>query len=195
MAGRHSTDDDATEARPPGYQGEHRWSSALGRSGVKAPLVLVSGSLVVILVVFVISAMLPSEAALIPSAAASPSAGSTAGGSGNGPLATLDGGATGPSTHDRGPASDLDRHLAVNNPGPQTGAVGTAVRLAVGVTGATPGQRLSYVATGLPKGLSIDPDTGLITGKPVATATSTVTVTVSADSGAASMSFRWTIRR
>ncbi len=56
------------------------------------------------------------------------------------------------------------------------------------------GQALTYTATGLPAGLSINPSTGLISGTPTATGTYYVEVTVSDSSGASSVvSFTLTI--
>jgi zinc metalloprotease ZmpA len=81
----------------------------------------------------------------------------------------------------------------VNNPGNQTGTVGTAVSLQLTATGGTP--PLHWTATGLPAGLSVS-DSGLISGTPTTAGTSSVTVTARdsanpAQSGSAS--FQWTI--
>jgi cyclophilin family peptidyl-prolyl cis-trans isomerase len=51
----------------------------------------------------------------------------------------------------------------------------------------------TYEATGLPTGLSINRDTGLISGKPIAAGTFGVTVTVSNTKGSSSRRFTWTV--
>jgi hypothetical protein len=82
--------------------------------------------------------------------------------------------------------------VTVTNPGNQTGTVGTATRLQIQAS--DPGQTLTYSATGLPAGLSINSSTGLISGTPTASGSSTVTVTVTAANGASgTASFTWTV--
>ncbi len=54
--------------------------------------------------------------------------------------------------------------VTVTNPGSQTGTVGTAVSLQITATDSASGQTLTYSATGLPTGLSINASTGLISG-------------------------------
>ncbi len=56
--------------------------------------------------------------------------------------------------------------MTVTNPGNQTGTVGTAVSLQIHATDSASGQTLTYSATGLPAGLSINSSTGLISGTP-----------------------------
>jgi large repetitive protein len=70
------------------------------------------------------------------------------------------------------------------NPGPQSSTEGQAVSLAVPATDAT-GGTLSYSATGLPPGLGIDPDSGVISGAAAAGAAAggPYTVTVTATDG------------
>jgi hypothetical protein len=82
--------------------------------------------------------------------------------------------------------------VTVTNPGNQTGTVGTATSLQIQAS--DPGQTLTYRATGLPAGLSINSSTGLISGTPTASGSSPVTVTVTAASGASgTASFTWTV--
>jgi O-glycosyl hydrolase len=84
--------------------------------------------------------------------------------------------------------------VTVTNPGSQTGTVGTAASLQIQATDSGSGQTLSYSATGLPAGLSINSATGLISGTPTAAATSTVTVTARDGTAATgSAAFTWTI--
>ena len=88
-------------------------------------------------------------------------------------------------------------HLAVNNPGDQTNAEGDIVSLQIGVSDGT-AEPLTYSATGLPSGLSIDPNAGLISGT-VANLDANAgpyNVTVSAANGGGAtdgQSFQWTI--
>ncbi|HEX4087997.1 MAG TPA: ricin-type beta-trefoil lectin domain protein, partial [Trebonia sp.] len=56
--------------------------------------------------------------------------------------------------------------VTVSNPGNQTSTVGSAASVQVGATDSASGQTLTYSATGLPAGLSINASTGLITGTP-----------------------------
>jgi hypothetical protein len=83
--------------------------------------------------------------------------------------------------------------VSVTNPGAQTGAVGTAVRLPIQASDSD-GGALSYSASGLPPGLSIDTATGVIAGTPTTTGASSVTVTATdVNGGSASTTFQWTI--
>jgi serine protease len=84
--------------------------------------------------------------------------------------------------------------VTVTNPGSQSSTVGTAVSLQVQATDSASGQTLTYSATGLPAGLSINSSTGLISGTPTTATTSSVTVTATDGTGAAgSASFSWTV--
>src|SRR6202050_2199996 len=84
--------------------------------------------------------------------------------------------------------------VTVTNPGSQSGTVGTAVSLQIQASDSASGQTLTYSATGLPAGLSVDSSTGLLSWTPTTAGTSTVTVTASDTTGASgSASFSWTV--
>lgn len=55
------------------------------------------------------------------------------------------------------------------------------------------GEQLTFGATGLPVGLSINPATGVISGAPTVEGTSSVSVTATNSAGQAGQSFTWTI--
>jgi hypothetical protein len=83
--------------------------------------------------------------------------------------------------------------VEVTNPGDQTSMMGTPVYLQIQATDSDQGS-LSYAASGLPPGLSIDQSTGLITGISTNQGVSSVTVTATDSSGPSnSASFTWTI--
>jgi carbohydrate binding protein with CBM6 domain/putative Ig domain-containing protein len=84
--------------------------------------------------------------------------------------------------------------VTVTNPGSQSGTVGTAASLQVHASDSASGQTLTYSATGLPAGLSINSSTGLISGTPTTAATSNVTVKATDTTGASgSAAFSWAI--
>ncbi|MFJ1753307.1 putative Ig domain-containing protein [Kitasatospora sp. NPDC088134] len=84
--------------------------------------------------------------------------------------------------------------VTVSNPGNQSTAQGSAVSLQIHATDSASGQTLSYSASGLPAGLSVNSATGLITGTATAAGSSTATVTATDTTGAAgSTSFTWTV--
>jgi O-glycosyl hydrolase len=84
--------------------------------------------------------------------------------------------------------------VTVTNPGNQTGTVGTPASVQVQASDSASGQTLSYSATGLPAGLTINASTGLVSGTPTAAGTSSVTVTATDGTGASgTATFTWTI--
>ncbi len=84
--------------------------------------------------------------------------------------------------------------VTVNNPGNRTGTVGTATSLQMTGSSSGAGQTLTWSATGLPAGLSINTTTGLISGTPTTAAAYNVTVTAKDTTNATgSTSFTWTI--
>lgn len=91
-------------------------------------------------------------------------------------------------------SSGTGNTVTVTNPGSQTGTAGTAASLQISATDSASGQTLTYGATGLPAGLSINSSTGLISGTPTTAGTSNVTVTATDTTGASgTASFTWTI--
>ncbi|ACU72398.1 coagulation factor 5/8 type domain protein [Catenulispora acidiphila DSM 44928] len=84
--------------------------------------------------------------------------------------------------------------VTVTNPGAQSTTVGTSANVQIQASDSTAGQTLTYSATGLPAGLTINSASGLISGKPTATGSSAVTVTVTDGTGAiGTASFTWTV--
>ena len=92
--------------------------------------------------------------------------------------------------------SETNQPPVIMSPGDQSDAEGTAVTLAL-VASDPDGDTLSYSATGLPPGLSLDASTGNITGTVGVTAAagSPYSVTASASDGllSASTTFTWTV--
>lgn len=82
---------------------------------------------------------------------------------------------------------------SVTNPGNRTSTVGAATSLQIQASDPQ-SDPLTYSASGLPAGLSINSGTGLISGTPTATGTSSVTVTAK-DPGnnSGSATFNWTV--
>lgn len=85
--------------------------------------------------------------------------------------------------------------ISVGNPGPQRTTLNTPVRLQIRGSD-TRGASVHFSATGLPVGLSIDPSSGKITGRPRRLGTSTVTVSADNVVGdVARVTFPWTIQK
>ncbi|WP_026211898.1 putative Ig domain-containing protein [Longispora albida] len=83
--------------------------------------------------------------------------------------------------------------VTVTNPGNQSATVGTPASLQVQAS-SSGGGALTYSATGLPSGLSINTSTGLISGTPTSAQTTSTTVTARDSSGATgSATFSWTV--
>lgn len=115
-----------------------------------------------------------------PPAAPPPASASTA--------STVPGYATG-STQARGP----NEPPFIANPGQVQSTVGQPVRYQIGVS-ARPDERLTFSATGLPRGLTIDPATGLVTGTPERAETTGVQVTVAGGQGSSfTQGFTWAV--
>jgi O-glycosyl hydrolase len=97
-------------------------------------------------------------------------------------------------TYDIGTTGTTGNTVTVTNPGSQTSTVGTAASLQIAASDSASGQTLTYSASGLPAGLSINSSTGLISGTPTTAGTSSVTVTATDTTGASgSATFTWTV--
>jgi Glycosyl hydrolase family 12/Cellulose binding domain/Putative Ig domain len=84
--------------------------------------------------------------------------------------------------------------VTVTSPGNQAGTVGTAASVQVRASDSASGQTLTYSASGLPPGLSVNSSSGLISGTPTTSGTYSATVTAKDGTGASgSASFTWTI--
>jgi Ricin-type beta-trefoil lectin domain/Putative Ig domain len=83
--------------------------------------------------------------------------------------------------------------IKITSPGTQMSNVGANVNLPIQGS-STAGNPLTWSASGLPNGLSINPSTGTVTGTPTTPGTSGVTVSATDVPGAHhSLSFNWTI--
>ena len=84
--------------------------------------------------------------------------------------------------------------ITVTNPGTQTSTVGDAVSLQIAASDSAGGQTLTYSATGLPAGLTINATSGLISGTPTTAKSSSVSVTATDTTGAfGTAAFTWTV--
>lgn len=83
--------------------------------------------------------------------------------------------------------------ITIANPGEQNSAVGTPVSLTVSAADVN-NTSITYSATGLPAGLTINPTSGAITGTPTTSGASTVTVVARDSDGASSqVVFGWNV--
>lgn len=78
------------------------------------------------------------------------------------------------------------------NPGTQTASVGVAVDITIGATDPE-GDPITFSATGLPPGLSINPGTGRIAGTPTTAGTFASTITASDATGSGTANVTWNI--
>ncbi|MEV6736821.1 putative Ig domain-containing protein [Streptomyces sp. NPDC051104] len=89
--------------------------------------------------------------------------------------------------------SSTGNTVTVTNPGNQSTTTGSSVSLQIRATDSA-GATLTYSATGLPTGLSINSSTGLISGTASTAGTYSVTVTAKdSTSASGSASFTWTV--
>ncbi|HEY7947550.1 MAG TPA: Ig domain-containing protein [Acidimicrobiales bacterium] len=95
----------------------------------------------------------------------------------------------------RGACVDSELPILVTNPGKQAMVDGTSVTVAIMAGDLFPGQTLSYSATGLPAGLSINASSGVISGVPTGKGHSVVTVTVADSSYTVHVSFTATVKK
>src|SRR5262249_31103772 len=93
-----------------------------------------------------------------------------------------------------GGSSSPGNTVTVTNPGAQSGTVGTAASVQVQASDSASGQTLTYSASGLPPGLSINASSGLISGTPTTAGSYSVTITVKDGTGATGTAgLTWTI--
>lgn len=84
--------------------------------------------------------------------------------------------------------------VTVTSPGNQTSWIGFWIFSFQIKATASDGGTLTYSATGLPAGVSIDPSSGTVSGTPTTVGTSTATVRATEEGGASgSTSFTWTV--
>lgn len=103
-------------------------------------------------------------------------------------------GATGSATFSWTVNAPAGNTITVTNPGNQTSSTGTAVSLQIHAVDSQSGQTLTYGATGLPSGLSINASSGLVSGTPTSAGSSSVSVTARDATGASGgATFSWTV--
>jgi subtilisin family serine protease len=84
--------------------------------------------------------------------------------------------------------------ISVNSPGTQVTFKGTDVRMRINANSTDTTQALTYAATGLPPGLSINTTTGMISGQTNTPSAQTVTITATDGGGVSgSASFLWQV--
>jgi len=90
-------------------------------------------------------------------------------------------------------AFSLPTAPTITNPGPQTGVLGMALNLPITAADANQ-DALTFSASNLPPGLTINPNTGVISGSPTTAGTYNPTVTVTdGNTPPVSVTFVWTI--
>jgi hypothetical protein len=93
-----------------------------------------------------------------------------------------------------GYAGTAGTRLGITNPGPQRTALGNAANLQIGALDSGSGVTLTYTATGLPAGVSIDGASGAVSGTPTAAGSYPVRVTVTDTNGASQIAqFTWSV--
>jgi hypothetical protein len=88
--------------------------------------------------------------------------------------------------------TNTNRAPVVTNPGAQASFLGLAASVAMTATDAD-GQALTFSATGLPTGLSMNASTGVVSGTPTAIGSFSATVTASDGTATDSETFTWTV--
>src|ERR1700728_1859314 len=84
--------------------------------------------------------------------------------------------------------------VSLSTPAAQATSVGSTVSLQMSATDSAAGQALTYTASGLPGGLSINPSTGAITGTALFSESDVVTVTATdGEAYEGSVSFEWVV--
>ena len=90
------------------------------------------------------------------------------------------------------PLTSVNLPPNITNPGTLTGTVGVPVDITIGASDPE-GQALTFSATGLPNGLSINAGSGRITGTPTTAGSFSVALTVSDPTTSANAGFTWNI--